>query len=112
MKRRRRAIVVVIFTFVCLALAMALTSRKYVAYNTGRAVAQSKQLATMCAVYREHKANPERGKYPTTLALLADPPFTDKKQFLDRGEQDLIDPWGNPYCCAIVKNPNGEEEVY
>ena len=78
---------------------------------TGQAISQSKLLLQMCEYYRDHSANPQRGKFPTTLAELAKPPF-DGAQFLTKGERDLIDPWGNPYRYAVIPNTKGEPEVY
>jgi general secretion pathway protein G len=45
-----------------------------------------------------------------TLNDLVHPPFGGPS-WLENGEADLIDPWGNPYQMERAKKPNGDEYI-
>lgn len=64
---------------------------------------QCKSLAQCCEAYQ---MNPESGKqYPENLRQLLVPPFGGS--FLRNGEDDLKDPWGQPYHLTFVTGPDG-----
>ena len=75
-----------------------------------KACLQAETILHACEAYRDSPANPERGKYPTALAELVNPPFGGPS-FLHNGAGDLIDPWGNPYHYEVAKNSDGEIEI-
>ena len=110
MKLLRRLVLALAVLLVAL-LALASSIRALGPTDTGQAIAQAQWSVEACESYRNHPANPNRGKYPASLADLVKPQFS-QSGFLIRGEKDLIDPWGHPYRYAVVKNADGEDEVY
>ncbi|HJZ53473.1 MAG TPA: hypothetical protein VKE74_00855 [Gemmataceae bacterium] len=100
------AVLVVLAAGVVLILA---TTSYGIPDRQSRAVLQAEGLIAACEAFREH---PDSGKkYPATLAELVNPPWGGSS-YLKHREQDLIDPWGNPFKYAIVPNEKGEPEVY
>jgi hypothetical protein len=83
-------------------------SKSYVCSQ--RAVFQAQGIHQACEAYRNDPANPDK-KLPNTLTDLIRPSFGDRS-FLRNGEADLHDPWGHPFRYAVVRNLNGEQEVY
>lgn len=74
-----------------------------------RAVLQARSLLTACEVYR---ARPESDdKYPATLRDLVKPPWGGGA-FLRNPQENLLDPWGNPFKYAVVQTDGGEPELY
>jgi hypothetical protein len=106
-----RRVVLALVVLVAALLATASSMRALGPRAAAQAVAQSQSAVRACEQYRNHPANPDRGKYPTALADLAKQPFI-KDSFLLGGEEALRDPWGNPYRYAVVKNATSEDEVY
>ena len=106
-----RCCIIALALVLALAVFVASTMQALGPSKSGRAVSQSMAIVSACEAYRNHPANPDRGKYPSALTMLAKPPFGGQS-FLDRAKQDLIDPWGNSYRYAVVKTASGEDEVY
>ncbi|MCI0699673.1 MAG: hypothetical protein L0241_01125 [Planctomycetia bacterium] len=75
-----------------------------------RAVFQAKAIVEACEAYRDNPTNPERGKYPSTLIELVNPPFGGPP-FLRNGEADLFDPWGKQFEYAVKTDTEGNTEV-
>lgn len=59
--------------------------------------------------YIQHEANTTH-ELPAHLNDLLKPPF-GSKPFLERGDSELIDPWGNPYQMDRARKPNGAKFV-
>jgi hypothetical protein len=112
MNRRKWSIGVQVGLVVALVVAVVLTvfTRGHVVPDrVYRAVLQAKGLTLACEAYHE---NPSSGnKYPAKLADLHSPPFGGSS-FLRNGEEDLLDPWGNPFKYAVVPDAKGEPELY
>jgi hypothetical protein len=76
--------------------------------RSGKAALQAKDIVCACEAYRD---NPGSGKkYPNTLIELVRPPFGGGS-YLQNGEADLIDPWGNRFEYRVEPNAAGETEV-
>jgi hypothetical protein len=70
-----------------------------------KAMLGAKNLADACEAYFTHFDT--QNQYPKTLADLVNPPF-GKGSFLKHGQQDLIDPWGQPYQYELRTGSDGE----
>jgi hypothetical protein len=71
-----------------------------------RAQLQCKSLETAVEAYR---ANPQSGnQYPQQLQELLSPPFGGTS-FLKNGQDDLVDPWGNPYQIQLIEGQDGAQ---
>jgi hypothetical protein len=77
--------------------------------RTGEAVYHASGLLLGCEAYRRNPGS--GGKYPASLSELLAPPFGGGS-FLRNGQDDLIDPWGNPVRYAVVRTKDGGQEVY
>jgi hypothetical protein len=92
-----------------LILVTVLTTRYGGDSKTYWAIFHVQGILVSCEAYRENPASGNR--YPADLSELHNPPFGGPS-FLHNGEQDLIDPWGNPYRYAVVKSRKGGPEIY
>lgn len=109
MSRRNWAIVVPVVLLVGAVVLIVSTTRYLGPTRSSQAVLQARGLLLACEAYHE---TPKSGKkYPAKLADLHTPPFSGGS-FLRNGEDDLIDPWGNPFKYAVVPDAKGEPELY
>jgi hypothetical protein len=109
MKAIRRVILTLIVLLVLL-LGMLLGTRESDKnYNLYKAIIRSEELLLMCEEY-SHSGSDK--KYPSSLADLVTPPFGGSPNLRDTPQHYIIDPWGNPYKYAMVKNAQGKTELY
>src|SRR4051812_33978765 len=100
-------LVVVAILVILSTVAVVATTRYLEDARKSRAQLQCKSLAQTIEAYQ---ANPQSGnQYPENLQQLLQPPFGGTS-FLKNGQDDLIDPWGQPYQVQFVQGADGSQQ--
>jgi general secretion pathway protein G len=100
-------LVVVAILVILSTVAVVATTRYLEDARKSRAQLQCKSLAQTIEAYY---LNPQSGNtYPENLQQLLQPPFGGTS-LLKNGQDDLIDPWGQPYQVQFVQGNDGSQQ--
>jgi len=99
-------LVVVAILVILSTVAVVATARYLEDARKSRAQLQCKSLAQTIEAYY---LNPQSGnQYPENLQQLLQPPFGGTS-LLKNGQEDLIDPWGQPYQVQFIQGNDGAQ---